>query len=234
MNDEAINFGPVRNARVFEEICDQVRDQLSRGKIRTGDKLPAERILAMQFRVSRAAVREALRTLEVSGLVELRKGAKGGAFVLEESAPLTQSFESLLELGRIPLRDVTEARVLITDIVVRLACVRGTKRHFDAIARSIDELEKSMARNEGYERLHHITDFYDLLAAASDNEMLRLLTFAIAQLLSRLIAAKRPAPMKDLAQRRRAILAALRARDADKAAKLLSEHLIRVHGRLER
>ena len=97
--------------------------------------------------VSRAAVREALRTLEVSGLVELKKGVKGGAYVLEESAPLTQSFERMLELGRIPLRDFTEARILISDIVVRLACERGTKKQFDAIERSIDKVLGEVSRH---------------------------------------------------------------------------------------
>jgi len=76
MTDEAaITFDTVKSARLFEEICDQVRSRLSQGRIRPGDKLPPERTLADQFGVSRAAVREALRALEVSGLIELRKGA---------------------------------------------------------------------------------------------------------------------------------------------------------------
>src|SRR5579871_6578142 len=102
MTQEAeITFDTVKNARLFEEICDQVKTQLSQGKIRPGDKLPPERALADQFGVSRAAVREALRALEVSGLIELRKGAKGGAFLLPESEPLTQSLEDMIDLGRV-------------------------------------------------------------------------------------------------------------------------------------
>src|SRR5271167_1790541 len=120
-----ISFGPIRNTRLFEEICEQIRGQLSLGKIGPGDKLPAERMLAGQFGVSRAAVREALRALEVSGLIELRKGSKGGAFLREESAPLTQSLEDMIDLGRVSMRDFTEARLLITEVVVRLACQRG-------------------------------------------------------------------------------------------------------------
>lgn len=230
----AINFGPVRSARLFEEICDQIRAQLSLGKIRPGDKLPAERDLADQFGVSRSAVREALRALEVSGLVELRKGSKGGAFMLAESAPLTQSFEDMLDLGRISMHDFTEARILITEVVIRLACERGTKKHFDAIGKNIDRLEAAIKRGEGYKDLTVITDFYDLLAVATGNQTLRFLTHAIAQLLSGLITAKQPAPMEDLVSRRREILKALRARDADKAGKLLTDHLMVVHARMDR
>jgi DNA-binding FadR family transcriptional regulator len=230
----AISFGPVRSARLFEEICDQIRAQLSLGKIRPGDKLPPERDLADQFGVSRSAVREALRALEVSGLVELRKGSKGGAFLLKESAPLMQSFEDMLDLGRITMHDFTEARILITEVVVRLACERGTKKDFDAIEKNIDRLEAAITRHEGYKDLSVITDFYDLLAVATGNQTLRFLTHGIAQLLSDLITATQPAPMDDLVERRREILKSLRARDADKAGRLLTDHLMVVHARMDR
>jgi GntR family transcriptional regulator, transcriptional repressor for pyruvate dehydrogenase complex len=230
----AISFDTVRNARLFEEICDQIRGQLSLGKIRPGDKLPPERDLAGQFGVSRSAVREALRSLEVSGLIELRKGSKGGAFLLDESAPLTQSMADMIDLGRISMRDMTEARILMTEVVVRLACERGKKKDFDAIEKDIERLEAAVERGEGRSDTTYITNFYDLLAAATGNQMLRFLTHGIANILARLIDAKRPAPMNDLGARRREILKCLRARDADKAGKLLTEHLMRVHARMDR
>lgn len=230
----AISFETVRGARLFEEICDQIKGQLSQGLIRPGDKLPPERDLAGQFGVSRSAVREALRALEVSGLVELRKGSKGGAFLLEESAPLAQSMEDMIDLGRVSMHDFTEARILITEVVVRLACERGKKKDFDAIERDIERLEAAVARGEGRSDTTYITNFYDLLAAATGNQMLRFLTHGIAKLLAGLLNVKQPPPMKDLGARRRAILKGLRERDADKAGKLLTEHLMRVHARMDR
>jgi DNA-binding FadR family transcriptional regulator len=230
----AISFETVRGARLFEEICDQIKGQVSQRIIRPGDKLPPERDLAGQFGVSRSAVREALRALEVSGLVELRKGSKGGAYLLEESAPLAQSMEEMIDLGRVSMRDFTEARILITEVVVRLACERGKKRDFDAIERDIERLEAAVARGEGRSDTTYITNFYDLLAAATGNQMLRFLTHGIARLLAGLLNVKQPPPMKDLGTRRRAILQGLRERDADKAGKLLTEHLMRVHARMDR
>jgi DNA-binding FadR family transcriptional regulator len=234
MTDEAsITFDVVRNARLFEEICGQIKTRLSEGKIRPGDKLPPERDLAEQFGVSRSAVREALRALEVSGLVELRKGAKGGAFLLEETAPLIQSMEDMIDLGRVSLRDFTEARILLTEVVVRLACERGKKKDFDAIENDIEKTEVALAQADRSAELSHITNFYDLLAAATGNQMLRYLTHAIARLLTRLINAKRPSQIRDLGARRRAILKCLRSRDCERAARLLSAHLMQVHARLE-
>lgn len=232
MTKPVINFGPVRNARLFEEICGQIRAQLTEGKIKPGDKLPPERDLADQFGVSRAAVREALRTLEISGLIELRKGPKGGAFMLEESAPFTQSYENMLELGRIPLSDFTEARILITEVVVRLACERATEEDFAALEHNTDELAAALERGEVGWNTDYVTDFYDLLAASTGNQMLRYITHGIAQLLSRVIVATRPASPYDLAEQRREFLAALRNRDAAKASALLSRHFAVVHDRL--
>jgi hypothetical protein len=58
-------FEPLRTRRVFEEICEQIRRDMAAGRLRPGDKLPAERVLAQMFKVGRNAVREALRSLEV-------------------------------------------------------------------------------------------------------------------------------------------------------------------------
>ena len=76
-------FAPIRTKRVFEEICEQVRREMAAGTLRPGDKLPPERELALKLGVSRAAVREAFRSLEIAGVVGLHKGARGGAFILK-------------------------------------------------------------------------------------------------------------------------------------------------------
>jgi len=79
-------FDKVSVGRISETIVDQIRQLMYTGQLRPGDRLPAERDLCERFGVSRVTVREALRTLESSGLVEIRVGARGGAFVLRASS----------------------------------------------------------------------------------------------------------------------------------------------------
>jgi DNA-binding FadR family transcriptional regulator len=72
-------FAPIKTQRAFEAICEQIRGRLANGTLKTGDKLPAERELAIEFQVSRSALREALRSLEVAGIIRNAKGVKGGS-----------------------------------------------------------------------------------------------------------------------------------------------------------
>ncbi len=79
----APQFRPIHTRRAFEEICERIREQLALGVLKPGDKLPPERDLAQQLGVSRNVLREALRSLEMAGVLRLQKGVKGGAFIQE-------------------------------------------------------------------------------------------------------------------------------------------------------
>ena len=109
-----IEFRPIKTVRAFEEIADQIRGELSNRRLRPGDRLPAERALAEQFGVSRNTLREALRSLENSGLLRLQKGASGGAFVRESTGDaIITGLRDMFHLGAIRPEHLTEARVLI-------------------------------------------------------------------------------------------------------------------------
>ena len=77
-------FVRVRRVRSFDDVVEQVRRSIADGAIGAGERLPSERELAEQFGVSRATLREALRALEALGLLEIRLGAHGGAYALEQ------------------------------------------------------------------------------------------------------------------------------------------------------
>ena len=224
---QELAFQQVRIRRVFEEICDQIRQRLASGVLKPGDKLPAERDLALELKVSRPAVREALRTLEISGIVSLHKGVKGGAFIRDGNPQmLTQSLQDLMFLGRVSLKSLTEARVLINGVVIQLACERATEVDFQALEDNIDFIASS-------EDLVHRAEagmlFFRLIALATHNEVLIMLVDSLGDIVRFVIDKTGRVARPELVAVRRRILKAMRARDVKAATKAMGEYLGVVH-----
>ena len=235
MNDvRRPEFGPIKPKRVFEVICDRIREELTSGTLRPGDKLPPERELAEQFGVSRTAVREALRSLEISGLVGLQKGAKGGATILEGNPTVTRSLQDMVSLGRISLTDLTEARMLIQEDIVRLACERATEADFAALEADIDRVEELTRSGQLRDRLNYSIDFYKVLAESTQNQVMIIVIDALTYILRLLVSQLGPDPKHDLVETRRRFMTHLRARDADAASREMTEHLNSLHDHLTR
>ncbi|MEQ8349096.1 MAG: GntR family transcriptional regulator [Sneathiellaceae bacterium] len=229
-----LGFGPIKPKRVFEEICDRIRDELTAGTLRPGDKLPPERELAEQFGVSRTAVREALRSLEISGLIGLQKGAKGGATILEGNPTVTRSLQDMVSLGRVSLADLTEARVLIQADIVRLACDRATEADFLAMEADIERVDMLTRQGDLRDRLSDSIEFYKILAESTQNQVMIIVIDALTYILRLLVSQVGPDPKNDLVDTRRRFLAHLRARDADAAAAEMTAHLNSLHDHLVR
>ena len=121
-------FHTIKRRRLSDEVSAQIQLRIASGELRSGDKLPPERELAVQLGVSRGAVREALRTLERTGLVSLQAGSRGGAFIGRGNPGLIgDSFRNLYQLGSVSLDELTEARQWLESTVVRIVAKRATK-----------------------------------------------------------------------------------------------------------
>src|SRR5258706_5918266 len=115
-----------RTDRVSEVIARRIKKQISDGRLAAGNKLPAERDMARQFKTSRVSVREAYRSLEEAGLLSIRRGAEGGAFIAQfDHEPVRRSLSLILGLGKTSHNEVTEARMLLEPSIARLAALRA-------------------------------------------------------------------------------------------------------------
>src|ERR1700749_4349871 len=121
-------FSRVSVGRISEIIVEQIRLLMRQGQLKPGDRLPPERDLCERFGVSRVTVREALRMLESSGLVEIRVGARGGAFVTSPTTDrVGEGLADMLPLSAISAADVTEVRIVLEIGIVPLVCERATE-----------------------------------------------------------------------------------------------------------
>src|SRR5246127_456269 len=143
-----LEFRRIRTRRAFEEICQRIREQLALGVLKPGDKLPPERDLAQQLGVSRNVLREALRSLEMAGVLRLQKGVKGGAFVQKgDTGRMNDVMRDMLSLGTISVSELSEARVHVLDLGVRLACTNARQSDFEALEANVERTD--IATREG-------------------------------------------------------------------------------------
>lgn len=231
-SDSSLEFVPIVPQRAFEDIVAQIRGLIASGRLKPGDRLPAERKLSAQFNVSRNTMREALRALELSGLVELRKGAAGGAFVLPGSPDvIVNGMLNLYHVGAISPAQLTEARIWLSAVVVRVACERATEEDLDALEANVAAATEASAAGDFERRARLQIDFHVRLAEATRNPVLQATMKGVAEVLAefiRKIGLKAGDNPYALPSRRR-FMRHLRNRDADAAVNEMTKLLERLH-----
>jgi GntR family transcriptional regulator, transcriptional repressor for pyruvate dehydrogenase complex len=231
------NFRPIHTRRAFEEICERIREQLALGVLRPGDKLPPERDLAQQLGVSRNVLREALRSLEMAGVLRLQKGVKGGAFIRDgDTGRMNVVMRDMLSLGTISVRELSEARIHVLDLVVRLACANARLSDFEAIEANIERTVVATREGRLLDRVECSREFYKLLAASTGNKVIAMIVDSVTEIHMRFVYAKLVSSgiaMSRLPERRQKILAALRTRNVSTATRLMRTHLDSVQRMLE-
>lgn len=225
---------PVMTRRTFEDITAQLRDAIAAGHLRPGDRLPGERDLAEQFVVSRTVVREAMRMLESAGLLELRKGRNGGAVVREGSSGcVTQSIQDMVLLGSLPLSDLTEARIDITNSVIAHFCERATEEDYERLEKNV-RLTASLSDSdeEADELIDAAIDFHRILAAGTRNKLFVTIIEATTTILRDFLRIRARYPKNKLILSRRRLLKYLRARDVEAAQREMTKNLLELHNRM--
>jgi DNA-binding FadR family transcriptional regulator len=233
----APRFRPIHTRRAFEEICERIREQLALGVLKPGDKLPPERDLAQQLGVSRNVLREALRSLEMAGVLRLLKGVKGGAFIQEgDTGRMNDVMRDMLSLGTISVRELSEARVHVLDLVVRLACANARQADLDSLEANVERTVLATQEGRLLDRVECSREFYKLLAASTGNKVIAMIMDSVTEIHMRFVYAKVASSgvaMSKLAERRRELLAAIGDKNATLASRLMRTHLQAVQRMLE-
>jgi GntR family transcriptional regulator, transcriptional repressor for pyruvate dehydrogenase complex len=215
-----------KKSRIFEGVNSHILEQVKVGLLVPGSKLPSERDLSAKLGVGRPAVREALRSLEISGVLRFQRGARGGAFVKESGSDgIETSIRSMLILGRLPLSDLLDVRASLLGQCARLGAERGTKQDFARLDSNIDELERCINTfNNQFPAIEPAVEFYRLAARSSHNPLMILLVNAIAGLVAEMLTKLEHRPRRDSVSARREMLAAMREGRADDAARVIRLH----------
>jgi len=224
-----LEFAVIAPTRAVDEIASQVRDMIATGKLKPGDRLPPERDLSARLHVSRNTLREALRALEHAGIIEMRKGATGGAFVrFGSSGVIVNGMRDLYHLGAITPQQLTEARVWLSEVVVRVACERATADDFAALDANI---EASAQAPDFEERAQRNREFHVVLARATRNPIMVITIEGIMGVFGYFIAQIGLSDNTFVLPSRRRFMKHLRARDATAAVAEMTKTLARLQTR---
>lgn len=226
-----------------DQVAELIKRQINDGQARPGKRLDKEAELQQQFNVSRGSIREALKALEVQGLVSLSTGPDGGATITR--VPLARAFQSLqnyLFFESITLEDIYAVRRTLEPMAAAGAVPYLSDADFEALERSVSVCEPFEARHEeALDQRHEDIHFHDVLAAAHPNAFLRSLCQIINQMLHTLVIVAGNVTQRDYqafgrntVAAHRAILEAARRRDADAVAQLMAVHMDEAEAQLRK
>ena len=220
---------PIKRVKLYEEVAARIRELISGGELRAGQALPPERRLAEQFGVGRAVIREAIRQLEVSGLVQSRHG--GGNYVREITvehlvAPLATMLGGMKELRE----ELMDARLFFEPPVARAAADNATEEDLQSLDDVIHRQAGRVAAGEV--AAAEDAEFHALLAHATHNTVVERVMEVINRLLEEEHVSWFQTGERSEASLHgnRNILEAVRSRDPNAAHDAMVEHLEDIAG----
>lgn len=175
----AIRLSPMEVPKASDVLATELRERILSGEHPEGTPLPPERELVVQTRMSRTTVREALRILEVQGLIRIKAGRAGGAFVQhpgEES--VADSLDLLIRGRRLRLASIHETREAIEPSCARLAAQHRTPADLRALEAANEAIASSGSLDEF---LQANLDWHIAVATASHNEILTGIMMALSR-----------------------------------------------------
>ena len=184
-----MKYKQVPTGRFADLVSDQLKESIFRGRYQPGQRMPNEHKLAEVFGVSRVIIREAIRDLERNGLLEIKRGPKGGAFVLPMNHnAVSKVIKDVFKLGNGTVADIMEVRLEIEPTVAGLAARRATDEDVDKLTEALEDMPEA----PGDEYVAWNVNFHRLLARCSHNPMFNILVNILMDFTEELILKIKP------------------------------------------
>jgi GntR family transcriptional repressor for pyruvate dehydrogenase complex len=171
-------FQPIHGQRLSAQIAEQLQLAIFSGALAEGDRLPPERTLVERFQVSRTSVQEAIHMLELQGLVTVRRGSNGGAFVTKpDFAKVTAMLETVVRANRFAVNELYQARQLLEPGIAALAARVATPADIAMLRSAVEASKERFTRGESHSPLSH--NFHYLIARATGNDVFVMLVSSL-------------------------------------------------------
>ena len=208
-----------------------LQDQILRGELRPGQRLPSERALSESLGLSRPTVREAAQALSAMNILEARRGS--GTYVSSLAvSELLEPLEFALELTSLTIRSLFEVRLALEPLAAELAAQRASDEQRNLFA---ELLHREGRRQTRAQFLELDVELHQLIVKAADNQLLEAMARSLNVLgrKSRELTVRRPGAVSRAADEHRAIITAILARSPVDARSAMETHLLNVRSAME-
>jgi DNA-binding FadR family transcriptional regulator len=219
------NDGVDRPKKIAMILAERIVHQIVADDLKPGAKLAPEREMLAEFGVGRGTLREALRFLELQGVIVLRPGPKGGPIVAASSdRQLASTLALLLEMDRTTYGDILSARITLEPELAAQAAEQITDAQLSVLQAECDQMRATLDRPELFTEQHH--RFHRLVVEAAGNHVFLLVMSSLHRITEGSVpwSAFPARERKAVSARHDQILAALQARDADGAYQAMLYH----------
>ncbi|MBV8083582.1 MAG: FadR family transcriptional regulator [Chloroflexi bacterium] len=215
----------LRPVRASDEIVRHIRRAIFEGQLRAGDQVGSELQMAAQFGVSRNTVRDALRALEATGVVEIRNGARGGVRVAQpDPERFAAGLAVQLKLVGVEPTDVNAAQLGLEWVAAELAAANASPSDLAVLQSLIDQAEPLIENAAAFAEVSQA--FHDAVARASGNWAIITSLRALEELVGESRAQHAtPAVASRVLQAHREIYEAIASGDTAFAGKLMRDHV---------
>jgi DNA-binding FadR family transcriptional regulator len=210
----------------YRKVAAAITQRILSRELREGERLPPETELARQFGVNRSTVREALRELESSGLLERRPGSKRMTVSRPQHRAVAKDVSRALALHDVTFFEVWEALTQLEPPMAEIAARNRTRLDLDSLAAVSQHFDQESADTE--RAVHRAAEFFRCVGRATHNQVLGLAQEPLLDLLEpslRVMIDKVPQARSRIAAAERRILDAIGKRDAEAARGWMARHI---------
>jgi len=170
---------PITKTRLSEEAIEQIKELIVSENLEPGSKLPSERDLVEALSVGRSSIREALRILEIMGLVEVLPGK--GAFVKAITGDLFMPLSELLSTQQESLHHHFEARMVLEPAAAALAAQRASRKEIANLRKNLESFKENLSKENLVGLIRADIQFHRLVANATENRTIAILMNTITR-----------------------------------------------------
>jgi DNA-binding FadR family transcriptional regulator len=232
MSKENMIFSPVQSERVSLLIEAQIKEAIIKHHYPVGDKLPPERELADLFHASRSSIREALRSLERSGFIVIKKGVQGGAYVVKgDHRPVVNSIRDMLRHAQVNLEEILKMRLIIEPNVAAEAAEKATPKDIERLEDVIVQLQEEFESENPIIAYERKPTFHSIVAEITGNQVFIIIMHVLMEIHAFRMSQFKldEKTKKTIIQEHKGIIEAIRKKDKKAAFRRMEKHVLDVH-----